>query len=153
MDRLAFTVPGQPVGKGRPRFVRSTGHSFTPAKTRTYEGIVATFAIEAMRGHPPFEGACSVEVVAYFQIPASWSGKKKLAAIARSVQPTGRPDSDNLLKAVCDSCNGIVWRDDSQATDCRVVKRYAMHPRVEVSIVHLAAAERGVVIHATEKAA
>ncbi|MEM5617407.1 RusA family crossover junction endodeoxyribonuclease [Pseudomonas aeruginosa] len=35
-----FTVPGEPVGKGRPRIGRVAGHArmFTPAKTANYEG-------------------------------------------------------------------------------------------------------------------
>jgi ParB-like chromosome segregation protein Spo0J len=35
---IAFHVPGEPVAKGRPRFVRATGRTFTPAKTASYEG-------------------------------------------------------------------------------------------------------------------
>lgn len=155
MDRVAFTVSGKPVAKGRPRIVRNGAfvRAITPEKTRSYEGIVATFALDAMKGRQPFDGACSLEIVAYFQIPKSWSKKLQYGAIAGSVHPTGRPDGDNLLKAIADACNSIVWKDDSQAVECRVIKRYSHSPRVEVSVVHLQAAERGVEIVPTEKAA
>ena len=34
--RIQFTVPGVPVGKGRPRFTRG-GHAYTPEKTAAFE--------------------------------------------------------------------------------------------------------------------
>ena len=37
--RVEFTVPGIPVGKGRPRFMKN-GHTYTPQKTRDYEDKV-----------------------------------------------------------------------------------------------------------------
>lgn len=36
---ISFSVPGEPVGKGRPRFTR-TGHPYTPGKTESYESLV-----------------------------------------------------------------------------------------------------------------
>ena len=33
---IKFTVPGVPVGKGRPRFTRG-GHAYTPEKTAAFE--------------------------------------------------------------------------------------------------------------------
>ncbi|WP_049288852.1 RusA family crossover junction endodeoxyribonuclease, partial [Pseudomonas aeruginosa] len=40
---VMFTVPGEPVGKGRPRIGRVGAHArmFTPAKTANYEGLIA----------------------------------------------------------------------------------------------------------------
>lgn len=37
--KIEFTVPGIPVGKGRPRFTKD-GHAHTPGKTREYENKV-----------------------------------------------------------------------------------------------------------------
>ena len=37
--KIEFTVPGIPVGKGRPRFMKN-GHTYTPQKTRDYEDKV-----------------------------------------------------------------------------------------------------------------
>jgi Holliday junction resolvase RusA-like endonuclease len=42
-------------------------------------------------------------------------------------QPTGRPDMDNLAKAVYDALTAAgVWSDDSQVTNGRVRKRWAL---------------------------
>ena len=46
-----------------------------------------------------------------------------------------RPDCDNLLKAVMDALNGLIWTDDARIVDMRVQKDYAIGPpRVEISV-------------------
>ena len=37
---IHFTVDGKPHGKGRPRFIRNTGHAYTPPKDKEYEELV-----------------------------------------------------------------------------------------------------------------
>ena len=54
---IRFEVPGAPAGKGRPRFVRATGHVYTPARTGKYEGLVRLAAAQAMAGAAPGAGA------------------------------------------------------------------------------------------------
>lgn len=130
---LTFHLAGEPVGKGRPRFARATGRAFTPAATRSYESALRLAAQEAMLGRPLFEGPLAVSVLAVFPIPQSWSKKRKLAALAGTVRPTVKPDSDNLLK-VLDACNEVVWRDDSQITDSAIAKRYGERPQFVVRV-------------------
>jgi hypothetical protein len=45
-----------------------------------------------------------------------------------------KPDSDNVVKVVADSLNGIAYRDDVQLVDVSMRKFYAERPRVEVGI-------------------
>ena len=136
MDRLSFTIPGPPCAKGRPRFTK-TGRAYTPGKTRTYEELVRWHARVAMRGREPFLGPCSVSVVAYLPIPQSWPITKRGRAMRGEMLPTGRPDADNLIKAVMDACNLILWKDDAQATDVAFKKRYSTEPRVEMTVERL----------------
>lgn len=133
---IAFTVPGQPQGKGRPRVGKIGTHArlFTPAKTVAYEGLIAIAAQQAMAGAPLIDGPVSVEMRIDCQVPASWSGKKARMALAGEVLPTTKPDADNVVKAVFDGLNGVAWRDDVQVVDLRVRKRYAAAPRVSVRI-------------------
>lgn len=129
---LAFTVPGTPVAKGRPRISTRGGfaRAFTPAKTVAYEGLIALAAQDAMKGAEPFHGPVCVTVTATFPIPASWSRKKQAAALWH----TGRPDGDNLLKAVGDGLNGVAFKDDSQVASARVIKRYGSVPGLTVEV-------------------
>ena len=55
---IHFHIPGQPVGKGRPRIGKVGAHArmFTPAKTVNYESTVALFAAQAMAGRALLTG-------------------------------------------------------------------------------------------------
>ena len=43
-----------------------------------------------------------------------------------------RPDIDNLLKFVFDSCNGLIWKDDSIICEVQSRKIYTEKPFVEI---------------------
>ncbi|PJO37598.1 RusA family crossover junction endodeoxyribonuclease [Delftia acidovorans] len=133
---ITFTVPGQPVGKGRPRIGKVGQHArmFTPAKTVNYEGLVAHAASIAMAGRALLEGAMDVHLLINCQVPASWSRKKQQQALAGAIRPTTKPDIDNIEKAVYDAINGVVWKDDVQVVDVVKTKRYAAAPGVIVTI-------------------
>jgi Holliday junction resolvase RusA-like endonuclease len=107
---------------------------FTPAKTVAYEGLVAHAAASAMAGHAPLSGPLVVEIEAVHPIPASWSKKRKDRAISGLLRPTTKPDWDNIGKAVSDGGNGVVWVDDRQIVDGRVIRRYGETPGVWVMV-------------------
>ena len=135
-DLVTFTVPGEPQGKGRPKIVKIGGFSrmATPEKTVAYEGLVALVAQQAMAGRPIFEGAVGVNLFVDAPVPASWSGKRQRMALAGEILPTTKPDVDNVVKAVFDGLNGVLWRDDVLVVDLRVRKRYAATPGVRVEV-------------------
>lgn len=136
LTNVAFSVPGQPQGKGRSRSTKS-GHHFTPAKTVAYESTVALFAAQAMAGHPPLEGPLTVEIDAVHAIPASWSQKRRQRAMVGTERPTSKPDWDNIAKAISDGGNGIVWADDKQIVGGLVRKLYGERPAVHVRVALL----------------
>lgn len=133
---LTFTVPGQPQGKGRPRVGKIGTHArlFTPAKTVAYEGLVAHAAQVAMAGRAPLQSAVGCNVFIDCQVPASWSQKKQRMALAGEILPESKPDADNVVKAIFDGLNGVLWRDDVLVVDLRVRKRYAATPCVRVEV-------------------
>ena len=67
-------------------------------------------------------------------MPASWSKRKAAEALHGVIRPTKKPDADNVLKAVCDGINGVVWHDDTQAVDVTLRKRYGPVPGVWVFV-------------------
>lgn len=137
---IAFTVPGAPQGKGRPKVVKIGGFTrmATPAKTVAYEGLVAHAAQVAMAGRQMMDRAMGCNVFIDAPVPASWSAKKQRQALAGEVLPTTKPDADNVVKAVFDGLNGVLWRDDVLVVDLRVRKRYAATPCVRVEVWELA---------------
>ncbi|MCD0493858.1 RusA family crossover junction endodeoxyribonuclease [Chromobacterium violaceum] len=135
--RITFTVPGAPVGKGRPKVSTRGGkfaRMYTPEKTASYEGLIAMVAQQAMAGRAPLTGPADVSIIMVLPIPTSWSKRKQAAALAGQVFPTKKPDADNVVKALFDGMNGVVWVDDVQACDIAVMKRYGAAPGVTVAV-------------------
>lgn len=139
---IRFCIPGEPQGKGRPRVGRVGQHvrMFTPTKTAAYEGLVAHAAQAAMAGRDLLQGACSIDLDVVCAVPASWSKRKTSDALHGLIRPTKKPDADNVLKAVCDGINGVVWHDDTQAVDVTLRKRYGPVPGVWVWVREVPAA-------------
>ena len=133
---IEIRVDGEPVGKGRPRFVRATGIAHTPEKTASFENKVAWAAQCVMRGRPLLEGPLMIVADFYFTIPASKPAKWRAAALAGLIRPTKKPDFDNLIKSVADALNKVVWVDDGQIVDAKVRKWYGT-PRFEIRVDNL----------------
>lgn len=136
---VSFVVPGEPQGKGRARIGKlgKFARLYTPAKTVAYEGLVALAAQEVMQGRALITGPVLIELRILHAVPRSMSRKRQLHALAGDIPCVKKPDADNVLKAICDACNGVVWRDDVQATDGMFRRRWAETPGVHVRIVPL----------------
>ena len=106
---------------------------FTPAKTVAYESLIAMVAQQAMKDSPPFTGPVRLEVDLVHVMPASWSKKRRAA----SLLPTCKPDMDNVIKAVGDGCNGVVWQDDKQIAVILAQRAWGERPEVRVRVAQL----------------
>lgn len=132
---IYFVVYGQPQGKGRPRASSRGGfvRMYTPAATLAYEQQIARLAQIARGEFPVLATPMSLRVVAHHMIPISWSKKKQQLALAGEVIP-GKPDLDNVAKAVLDALNGVIYADDKQVIKLVAEKKYSFDPRVEVYV-------------------
>lgn len=132
---ITITTRLNPIGKGRP--IRGAhGTMRTPEKTRIYENALKQAAREQYKGKP-LRGPLRVLVEARMPIPASWSKKRKDAALG---QPhTSKPDIDNIAKTL-DAFNEILWCDDAQIYWLTVSKVYSDAPGLTVSISPLSEA-------------
>ena len=138
MQKLMFEIPGSPIGQGRPKFSTINGHAkaYDPEKSRNYKAYVRMLATQAMREND-FEmitGSCAIKIWAYFDIPKSKSKKFKEAALEGKEKPTKKPDADNIVKAILDALNGLMYKDDSCIVELSCVKYYSDVPRVEVYV-------------------
>ena len=135
-EPITITLAGDPLGKGRARAFRRgsfIGH-YTPERTRSYEGMIRTAAMDAMGDRQPIAEPVEFVLRAVFAVPASWSKRKQADALAGTIKPGKKPDLDNIEKAWADALNGVVFRDD--ALICRKVteKRYGPAPLVVVTV-------------------
>lgn len=133
---ITFNIPGEPVGKGRPRITLAGGraHAYTPVKTAQYEQLVAVYAAAAMKKAPLLEHPVRLHLGIYCKVPGSWSKKRRSDALAGIERPAKSPDIDNIVKSVADGMNGIVWVDDSQIVELVCSKHYALEPYVSVGV-------------------
>ena len=117
---VRFHVPGPPTGKGRPRFDPRSRRAITPKKTRDYEAFCAMCGRMAMSsaGHlEPVEGPVFLRVLALFARPRRIVKGHVLFNRAGRVPLTGGgpwPDLSNVVKAIEDGLQGVIYRDDCQ---------------------------------------
>jgi Holliday junction resolvase RusA-like endonuclease len=108
---------------------------FTPPKQRNTAAALRMAAQDAMQrlGVSTYSEPVCVTLRAEFGIPASWSKKRRAAAILGLVRP-GRPDLDNLYKLVGDAFNRLVFTDDALVVELHVEKRYSLEPKLTVTV-------------------
>jgi Holliday junction resolvase RusA-like endonuclease len=124
---MIVEIPGEPQGKGRPRFWQ--GHAVTPPATRAYEKLVAESWTGGM-----MHGAIKMEIWAFFKIPKSASKKMQRCMILNQVKPEKKPDIDNIQKIILDGLQGRAFEDDKQVIEITAHKAYGLEPRVVVEV-------------------
>lgn len=131
---IAFTIPGEPKGKGRHRTNLETKRTYTPKATENYEALAGYCCHNEMLKSKidKLEGQIKATINCYFGIPKSKSKKVKEQMADGLIRPTKKPDADNIAKIVLDSLNGIAYDDDKQIVELRVLKFYSNTPEVNV---------------------
>lgn len=122
-----FWVTGTPKPQGSKRAFQHpstkrivlTEAAGAPLKDWRYE--VKTTAVLQMAGRSMIVAPTAVMLSVEFVLPRPVSLPKTKATPAA----TKKPDTDKLLRAVCDSLTGVVYADDSQVIDIRGRKRTA----------------------------
>lgn len=135
MSTLTITIPGKPMGKQRPRASKRGGfvRLYTPEQTVNAETFTKLCAMDQV-GQPMLEGPLVVAMHAVFDVPDSWSKKKKADALSGALRPTGKPDLDNLAKLYSDALNKVVWGDDAQIVSMALSKSYGTEPGVVITV-------------------
>lgn len=114
---LDMYVPGRAAPQGSKRHVGNGVMVESSKAVGPWRTVVAWHAAQAWTT-APLDGP--VAVIYEFVMPRP-SGTPK-----RSTPPAvKRPDIEKLARAVSDALSGIVWRDDSQVVDMRLIKRLA----------------------------
>jgi crossover junction endodeoxyribonuclease RusA len=135
MTEISFFVHGIPKAQPRPRaFARKLGNGKFIARTyeagtaEAWKSAVAN-AVRRRRPRFPLDGPLRVDIT--FHFPRPKSHLRGNAQVLREDAPTwhsGRPDRDNLDKAVLDALTQIgMWQDDSQVCCGEIKKLYAVN--------------------------
>ena len=131
--RVAFIVPGEPKGKGRPRFNTKTGRTYTPGDTINYENLVK-MQYQALVGDKYTEKEVEARITCYYGIPKSMSKSNREKVYHGKLRPTKKPDLDNIAKIVLDALNKLAFKDDNQITKLNLEKIYSEEEKVFIKI-------------------
>lgn len=133
---IRFEILGKPVAKARPRITRQ-GFAYTPQKTVNYENLVRYTFQSEFPNHKPFEGYIEANITAIFDVPKSYTKKKRKELLETHNNYNHKPDLDNIAKIILDSLNGIAYKDDAQITVLHINKEYGEQGKVIVEIKEL----------------
>jgi Holliday junction resolvase RusA-like endonuclease len=86
---------------------------------------------------PPESAPIRIGITAKISPPSFWPAWKQSEALRGVISPTGKPDIDNIIKAVSDALNGTVWIDDSQVIQILSQKVYSESPGLKISVYKL----------------
>lgn len=136
--KIKFTVPGEPKGKGRPRFNTYTKATYTTKADKLREANIRYYARHAYP-HDPIDEPCAVEIVAYFPVRKSYTKKRIKACLSGEELPAKKPDVDNISKQVLDGLNPSktqlgLYTDDKLVVKHSVTKIYDKDPRLEITV-------------------
>jgi len=120
------TVPGKPIGK--PRQTQRDKWKQRPCVLRYRDYC------DRIRAHAkldPSWDCYAIEIAAYASMPPSWSQKKKARLMGQMLR--GKPDWDNIGKAVCDA----LFKEDSGLAGGTVWKFWtdSAHARTEITVL------------------
>jgi Holliday junction resolvase RusA-like endonuclease len=126
---MEFNFDISPVAKQRARICRYG--AYTPKETRIFETELKEMAKVELKkqtrfvAYDLFTRPLAVEIIFYLTKPKA----KKYRAF-----PDVRPDLDNYVKSVCDSLNGILWKDDACIVEIHARKMYAYAKSINLKV-------------------
>lgn len=123
-DLHTLTFNLTPIAKERPR--SGKWGFYTPSKTKRFESDIKSIAAEQWLNYP-LDGPLMVDVVFRFKRPKSV--KRTFVSV--------KPDCDNLMKALFDSLNKVVWKDDSQIVYVFACKVYDDTDGIDLTVYEL----------------
>lgn len=123
-----FTIPLEPVAKGRPRFAKG-GIAYTPSKTRKAEQELRFFLSKEFN-RPPLDGPLRVFARFTFTRPKSVSESKR-------PHMQVKPDLSNIWKTIEDAGNDLIWCDDALIVSATVEKNYGPQSSIYLHVVEV----------------
>ena len=125
-NTMIIYYPAKPKPAPRPR-VTKFGTYNDNEYTQWKNGLKLLAKTKIKR---PLQDEVFMNIEFFYEIPQSWSKKKKEEAKWHKT----KPDIDNLIKSVMDSLNGIAFKDDSQVVMIKARKQYASFNGVQITI-------------------
>jgi len=127
-----FCIHTPPVPQKQTQFGK--GRCYDPSK-KAKEAI--QWQIRPYAPKEPITGPVSLHLTFLLPIPKSTSKLIRRQMIEGKILPIMRPDFDNLAYIITNAMNQLIYKDDSQVVDAKIMKRYGEEPQTIVKIVQL----------------
>ena len=126
MASYTLTIPGAPIAQPRPKARVINGHAAVyDQKRHSVNGWKATIRVawqEAYSDVAPLDGPLAL--YACFIFPRTSNLRWKTKPMPR-LPHTKTPDTDNVVKALCDALSQLAWVDDRQICHLNAIKYIA----------------------------
>lgn len=116
---IDIKLPIKPFPKDRPRFTMD-GHAYTTSRTRKGERDIKLLVKAEMARN----GLIMSEGPIVMQLEFCFEGEKPFHIVG--------PDTDNLCKSVLDSCQGVIYKNDSQVITLEASKVYGKENYIHI---------------------
>ncbi len=125
-----YVIEGLPIPWQRPRLSRRTFFDSQKLQKSNY-----ALTIQSQHEGQPFYTKTPFELIVnfYFPIPCSLKPRSREELLGQPYPH--KSDLDNLTKFVLDSCNSILFDDDSRCYRIIASKTYDNTPRTEFAII------------------
>jgi len=136
MECRSIVIPGKPLGKQRPRVLKS-GITYTPKETVSYETFVKLLYLEqhAERNHLRGRYPCSSRPFTRYLKAQAKDAERRWPSMI-SGQQSG-PTLTISPRSSWMPWRGVAYEDDKQITSCSINKLYADEPKVIVNIMNI----------------
>jgi crossover junction endodeoxyribonuclease RusA len=143
LDHIQFFVAGHAKSSGSKRaFVNpKTGKMIVTAanpKQKQWQEAVKWMAMQIWERRIPWDGPIALELAFIRPRPKAHFGTGNKGAtlkdFAATAQPTTKPDSLKLARAVEDALSGIIYIDDSQIVRHEISKVFGDKPGVAIIV-------------------
>jgi len=126
---LEFFVAGEPIPKGSMKGFVAKGRAILTHDNKRSRPWATTITLmaQAHRQLPLWAGPLRVDLTFNMPKPQGLPKRRYSWAIRK-------PDKDKLERLVKDALTKVIYRDDAQIVDGRVIKRYSDQPGVLIQI-------------------
>jgi Holliday junction resolvase RusA-like endonuclease len=134
---IALVVPGVPAPQGSKTRNRYGGVREDNPATKPWRATITAAAADKMNGRPLLAGPLQLDVTFFFPRRKGDYGSGRNSGVLKPSAPvwkTSAPDTDKLVRAVCDAMKGVVYRDDAEISVIQARKLYGNHARVEICL-------------------
>jgi Holliday junction resolvase RusA-like endonuclease len=137
---IRIVIPGEPISKMRPKF--SSRGKFTKVydpQEKLKQEMKKSLSLfvklnESDELEDYFSLPLSVSLSYHMSIPVSDSNASKNAKLWHFINPSVKPDIDNLIKWSLDLSNLILWKDDAQIVNLSASQIYSKNPCTIIEI-------------------